>query len=320
MAHLDSGSQAVPILLDALPEGFRIELALRRLPEGDAGRPALVLRLAEHVRLLDPARAASLAAEAEAGGEDPGRCAAVRAAALLEDARHADAVPWIGRVPEGPGRTLLEARRLLLAEGPEAALPILDGLADDPATPPGIRAEALSFRLRARAAAGDEHALEDLDALERLCVEQRATLTGVWVGALKGVLRSRQFAGLARVLGAWEAAMLVAEATKGVSLDAAKLGAVPAWVHGVLVKHRHDPERIAAILVPLAALLWRIGQEDDAYRTVVIGERAVRRVVGDAAAAPLAEFGETLRAKAGEEKWAALEAALIGGIAGPPGD
>ena len=300
-----------PILLDALPEGFRVELALARLPDGDPGRPALALRLGELIRGLDPERAGALAAEAEAAGESPVRCAALRAATLLEVARPADAAPWIQKLPPGHHRDLLEARRALLAEGPEAALPALRRLADDPTAAPFIRAEAISFRMRARAATGDETAVDDIDALERLCIEHGATLTGIWVGALRGLLSSQSMANFTRMLGGWEVALLVAEAVRGVKMDPDKLGAVPPWVHGVLVKHRDDPERIAAILVPLAALLWRIDRHLDAYATVALGSKVIRRVAGEAAAAPIEDFERTLRARAGSDRWAELEAELL---------
>jgi hypothetical protein len=151
----------------------------------------------------------------------------------------------------------------------------------------------------------------DLDALEQLCIQQKATLTGIWVGALKGVLKSTEAKDFARVMGAWEAAVLVAEAVGGVPLDAKKLGAMPPWVHGALLKHRTDPPRMMAILLPLTALLWRIGREEDAFRTVTLGAEAIRRVCGEEAAAPLVELRAALRIRAGEEKWAALESAVL---------
>ncbi len=300
-----------PILLDGLPEGFRVEVALRRLPPGDPGRPALSLRLAWLIRVLDPERAITLADEAEAAGGNAVVCAAIRAACLLERAQPAEAAPWIAALPGGPHKDLLEARRALLAEGPDVALPELHRLASNPTLPPSVRAEALSFRLRARAATGDDRAMEDLDALEQLCIEQNATLTGIWVGALKGILRSEQMADLSRMLGAWEVASLVAHAVKGVEMDQEKLGAVPPWVHGVLVKYRNEPDRIAAYLIPMAALMWRIDRQLDAFTTVVLGAEVVRRVAGDEAAAAIEEFGETLRARAGEPRWQELMDELL---------
>jgi hypothetical protein len=66
-----------------------------------------------------------------------------------------------------------------------------------------------------------------------------------------------------------------------------------------------------AILLPLTALLWRIGREEDAFRTVTLGAEAIRRVCGEEAAAPLVELRAALRIRAGEEKWAALESAVL---------
>ncbi|MES2642233.1 MAG: hypothetical protein V4850_22305 [Myxococcota bacterium] len=311
---LDEASRPL-VLLDGMPYGMALEGWIHGLLSADPRRGPALVRLAELLRPIDPIRALEVVAEAEAAGADPQRVAAVTCAAYLETNQPDAAEPFLVGLPYGPARDLLEARYALLKNRVAEGRTTLDLLIETPGVPAEILAEALSFRARARPEAGVEGSLADLERLETLCIAQRWTLTGIWLGVVKGVVRSQGWAKLGQLATSFDLVTLLDETLRGVDLPAT-LGPVPPWVHAAAVKHRAAPQKLVETLVLLGALLWKIGREDDAYRTVTLGAGIARRLAGPRAGDDLDAFLAVLRKHAGESKWAELHARLMGETGG----
>lgn len=307
---LDEASRPL-ILLDGMPFGMALEGWIHGLAPDDARRGAALLRLAELLRPIDPVRALEIVQEADTVGADPVRVAAVTCAAFLETNQPDAAEPYFPTLPHGPARDLLEARYALLKGRLAEGRTTLDLLIETPGVPPEILGEALSFRARARPEAGAEASLADLGRLEALCIGQKWTLTGLWIGVVKGVVRSEGWAKLGQLVTNFDLVTLLDETLRGVDLPAT-LGPVPPWVHAAAVKHRAAPQKLAETLVLLGALLWKVGREDEAYRTVTLGAGIARRLAGSRAGDDLDAFVAVLRKHAGEARWAELHARLMG--------
>lgn len=288
------------ILLDGVPVGVQLEAWINTADDGDPRLPEARLRLAELLRPIDPERALTFLE----GAPDPGRAAAVRAAAALELADPAGAAAFIPQVPMGPARDLLEARYALLTRRFDEARVAFDLLLAGFGIPADVEAEALSFRMRLRGRDGLAAGMEDLERLEQVCLREQATWTGIWIGLLKGVFRSQGFEAAAKLFGAAELAALMGDVTQGVSDEG--LGGVPVWVHGAVKKYKDDPTQLAEVLILLTAHLWRLGQHVDAVRTLELGGRIVARVQ-PAAREALEQFRVVMRARVGVD---AYEAAL----------
>lgn len=290
------------ILLDRARFGVPLEVFVASLAPDDPWRPACVRRLADLLRIIDPARARSLLED------DPSdEAAGVLALAALEQADVDAARPLIARIAE-PVQSLAQARLDLAEDRDDAAFARLDALVEDPETPPELRAEALSFRSRSVRQRGIEAATADLEALEQLANEHGAFVTGAWVGAWRALLASEDRKAAAQALAQRELAELLGPLA--VEVDAAKLGPVPKHVHGAMVVFREQPDRIPEVLVPASALLWRLDAHDDAFRTVHFGARIGHRLFGLAVSQPLLSFATELARHAGPVRWGELHARL----------
>lgn len=297
------------ILLDGVPIGIALEAWVRGAPADHPRRSEAALRLAELLRPVDPDRALTWLDGLH--GVDPGRVAAARAFCHLERAEVERADALIAEVQPGAQRQLLEARAALLRGDLAGGLAGLEAVADDAAAPPDLRAEALSFFARAQAAGGGD-GFAALDRLEALCIEQKATITGVWIGVIKGIVRSRGWQDMGRMFAGLELALLLADCVEGLDVDLASLGPVPVWVHGAFKRYKDDPKKLVETLSLLTALLWRLGSEDEAFRTAVFSEKIAGRLV-PAAVGDLSHMTGLLRRQAGEEKWAEMMGRLTGG-------
>jgi hypothetical protein len=296
------------ILLDACRVGVMLQAWRNGLPPDHADRPRATLRLAQLWRAFDPPRARALAEEALAQGVDAGEVAATVVAAHLEEGA-ADAAALALAEATGPAVPLLRARLAMLRKDVDQGLALLDAILDDEAAPVEVRAEALSFRARAIPARGVEAALEDLAALEALAQAHQAWMTAAWVGTLRAFLASPQRQEAAKVLAAKELAELLRPLSGGPPPNP-PLGPVPLAVHRSMSVHRAEPGRIPEILIPAAALLWRLGSRDEAFRTVSYGARIGHRLYGAEVSEPLRAFAAILARHAGPEEWAALGARL----------
>ncbi|MCB9745850.1 MAG: hypothetical protein H6741_06315 [Alphaproteobacteria bacterium] len=298
-------------MLDAIPIGVQLDAWRDMAAPDDPRLPEATLRLGELIRPFDPERAADLAVAAFDAGADRERCTALSAQAQMEQGRTKAVARFAATMPPGPRRELVEARLALLESRLDEGLARLDALLTRPELPPEVEAEALSFRARARPEAGLDAIIEDLDALEALCLRHDATLTGVWVGMLKGLLRSEGRRALADALSTADLGRLLISATADLDpIDPATLGPIPLHVHGALKRFRTDPDQLVEHLILIAALQWRLGQHEAAYRGITLGARLARPIVGPGPAAALEQFRGVLRGQAEEGEWETLERAL----------
>jgi len=290
------------ILLDRPRLGVPLEVYTASLADDDPWRPACVIRLADLLRMVDPKRARALL-EPYVSEEAAG----VGALAALEEPDPDAAEAALPRVVE-PVRTLVLARLDRVRDREGAALERLDTLVEDPAVPVEIRAEALSFRARTHRQRGLDAALADLEALERLASDHGAFVTAAWVGTWRALLSSDDRRAAAHALAQRELAELLGPLA--IEVEPGSLGPIPRHVHGAMVVHREAPWRIAEVLVPAAALLWRLDAHDDAFRTVHFGARIGHRLFGLAVSQPILAFATELARHAGPQRWSELSARL----------
>lgn len=296
------------ILLDGVPIGIALEAWVRGVPDDHPRRAEGALRLAELLRPVDPDRALTWLDGLH--GVDEGRLAAARAFCHLERAELERAEEHIAQLTPGPTRQLLEARAALLRGDLGAGIAGLEAVADNTEAAPDLRAEALSFLARAQASGGGD-GFAALARLEALCIEQKATITGVWIGVIQGIVRSKGWQGMGRMFAGLELALLLAECVEGLDVDLASLGPVPVWVHGAFKRQKDNPKKLVETLSLITAMMWRLGSEDEAFRTAVFAEKIAARLV-PRAAGDLAHMTGLLRRQAGEEKWAEMLAKLEG--------
>lgn len=287
-------AQGPAILLDRVQIGVPLEVAMRDMDE--AWRKSSEVRLADLLRMADPTRSLQLLA-----GHPPSpEVVRVRALASLEQG----ATDVAFEAADEPWRTLIHARVLLVDGRGEPAIDRLSTLIEDLAVGDELRSEALSFRARTVPERGLAAAIADLEALERLARSHRAFVTAAWVGTWRTFLGSDLREEVAQHLGRKELAELIAPLR--LDVDRASLGPVPLHVHGAMVVYREVPARIPETLVPAAALLWRLGAHDAAFRTVHFGARIGHRLYGLAVSGPLLSFATVLARHAGPVAWAKL--------------
>ncbi|MEQ1570076.1 MAG: hypothetical protein ABMA64_30865, partial [Myxococcota bacterium] len=155
---------------------------------------------------------------------------------------------------------------------------------------------------------GIEGAAADLAQLEALANTHQAWMTAAWVGVLRQFLTSDARSQAARVLAAKELSELLRPLAGGPPADA--LGTVPLAVHRAMAVHRADPVKIPGVLIPAAALLWRLDARDESFRTVSYGARIGHRLYGEGVSEPMRAFAVLLARHAGAEAWSALGARL----------
>ena len=295
------------ILLDRPRFGVPLEVYIAGLADDDPWRDACVVRLADLLRMTDPARARSLLSSSS------DEAAGVLALASLEEADAQAAREVLPRVVE-PVRTLVLGRLDLLEGRESEALPRLDALIEDPEVSIELRAEALSFRARDVVASWHRRGLARCCGLRPrggsngLSSDHGAFVTAAWVGTWRAMLSSEDREAVVHALAKRELAELLGPLA--VEVDRASLGPVPLHVHGAMVVYRNEPSRIAEVLVPAAALLWRLEAHDDAFRTVHFGARIGHRLYGLAVSQPLLAFATALARHAGSERWSQLSVRL----------
>lgn len=294
-------------------------LRLRASPDLSAGdRLRVDLRLADVARRFLPEEALALldALPATARAEGPLDAAFLRASALLEAGRTAEAALLVPSIPTAEGLRAVVRGRLAWAEGrlEEALLHLDEALLRT--EHPELRGEALGYRARALHALGrDAHA--DLDALERLCDAHRAGFTQTLFRLVRAGLDDAKLPGMADAFLRGARLWIEGQLVFGVEKDRAKVAPLPLHVHGAAMRYRDQPERYANAILFAAALAWRAGDRVPAYETAWYGGRIAERRFGAEAAAPIWSFLAELEGSVPAVERDAIRAAVSARAAEP---